>query len=103
MVAEQAVAHVSVESLCLVFVRIKDAPTARGETRRRSLLGRTNPWSPVSSSGGNSDGPKRRRRRPTVQTEGQTTQKEFSSSGNPGISSRAWCPTRLCGVCDGCC
>ena len=35
----------------------------------------------------NPDGPERRRRRPTVQTEGQTTQEEFSSSGNPGISS----------------
>ena len=33
------------------------------------------------------DGPERRRRRPTVQIEGQTTQEEFSSSGNPGISS----------------
>ena len=29
--------------------------------------GRTNPWSPVSSSGGNPDGPERRRRRPAVQ------------------------------------
>ena len=29
-----------------------------------------NPWSPVSSSGGNPDGPERRRRRPTVQIEG---------------------------------
>ena len=38
-------------------------------------------------SGGNPDGPERRRRRPTVQIEGQTTQEEFSSSGNPGISS----------------
>ena len=62
-------------------------PTARGETRERSPSGRTNPWSPVSSSGGNPDGPERRRRRPTVQIEGQTTQEEFSSSGNPGISS----------------
>ena len=60
--------------------------TARGETRERSPSGR-NPWSPVSSSGGNPDGPERRRRRPTVQIEGQTTQEEFSSSGNPGISS----------------
>ena len=66
---------------------MEGAPTARGETRERSPSGRTNPWSPVSSSGGNPDGPERRRRRPTVQIEGQTTQEEFSSSGNPGISS----------------
>ena len=66
---------------------MEGTPTARGETRERSPSGRTNPWSPVSSSGGNPDGPERRRRRPTVQTEGQTTQEEFSSSGNPGISS----------------
>ena len=38
-------------------------------------------------SGGNPDGPEQRRRRPTVQTESQTTQKEFSSSGNLEISS----------------
>ena len=44
------------------------APTARGETRERSPSGRTNPWSSVSSCGGNPDGPERRRRRPTVQT-----------------------------------
>ena len=68
------------ESLCLVFVRMEGAPTARDETRERSPSGRTNFWSPVSSSGGNPDRPKRRRRRPTVQIEGQTTQKEFSSS-----------------------
>ena len=66
---------------------MEGSPTARGETRERSPSGRTNPWSPVSSSGGNPDGPERRRRRPTVQIEGQTTQEEFSSSGNPGISS----------------
>ena len=60
---------------------MEGAPTARGETRERSPSGRTNPWSPVSSSGGNPDGPERRRRRPTVQTEGQTTQEEFRSSG----------------------
>ena len=65
-------------------MRMEGLPTARGETRERSP---TNPWSPVSSSGGNPDGPERRRRRPAVQIEGQTTQEEFSSSGNPGISS----------------
>ena len=70
-----------------MFVRMEGSPTARGETRERSPSGRTNPWSPVSSSGGNPDGLERRRRRPTVQIEGQTTQEEFSSSGNPGISS----------------
>ena len=46
----------SVESLCLVFVRMESTPTARGETRERSL-----------------DGSKRRRRRPTAKTESQTT------------------------------
>ena len=56
-----------------MFVRMEGFPTARGETRERSPSGRTNPWSPVSSSGGNPDGPERRRRRPTVQIEGQTT------------------------------
>ena len=66
---------------------MEGAPTARGETRETSPSGRTNFWSPVSSSGGNPDGPERRRRRPTVQTEGQTAQEELSSSGNPGISS----------------
>ena len=66
---------------------MEGVPTARGETRERSPSGRTNPCSSVLSSGGNLDGPERRRRRPTVQTKGQTTQKEFSSSGNPGISS----------------
>ena len=50
------------ESLCLVFVRMEGTPTARGETRERSPSGRTNPWSPDNSG-------------------------EFSSSGNPGISS----------------
>ena len=74
------------KSLCLVFVRMEGTPTARGETRERSPSDRTNSWSSVSSSGGNSDGPERHRRRPAVQTEGQTTQ-EFSSSGNPAISS----------------
>ena len=57
-------------------LRMEGAPTARGETRERSPSGRTNPWSPVSSSGSNPDGPERRRRRPTVQTEGQTTQEK---------------------------
>ena len=52
VVAEQGVAHVRVWSR-LVFVRMEGAPTARGETRERSPSGRTNPWSPVSSSGGN--------------------------------------------------
>ena len=66
---------------------MEGAPTARGETRERSPSDRTNPWSPVSSSGGNPDGPERHRRRLAVQTEGQTTQEEFSSSGNPAISS----------------
>ena len=61
-----------------MFVRMEGSPTARGETRERSPSGRTNPWSPVSSSGGNPDGPERRRRRPTVQIEGQTTQEELS-------------------------
>ena len=42
----------SVEPLCLVFVRMEGAPTARDETRERSPSGRTNSWSPVSSSGG---------------------------------------------------
>ena len=71
-----------------MFVRMEGVPTARGETRERSPSGRTNPWSPVSSSGGNPDGPERRRRRPTVQIEGQATQEEFSSSGNPRIHSK---------------
>eukprot|EP00434_Breviolum_minutum_P015132 symbB.v1.2.013345.t1/scaffold939.1/size150197/1 len=44
-------------------------------------------FSDLSFHLGNPDGPERRRRRPTVQIEGQTTQEEFSSSGNPGISS----------------
>ena len=43
------------ESLCLVFVRMEGSPTARGGTRERSPSGRTNPWSSVSSSGGNPD------------------------------------------------
>ena len=40
-----------------MFVRMEGLPTARGETRARSPSGQTNPWSPVSSSGGNPDGP----------------------------------------------
>ena len=55
--------------------------------QQRTVDGATPVLLIVSSSGGNSDGPERRRRRPTIQTEGQTTQKEFSSSSNPGISS----------------
>ena len=66
---EASCSRQSVESLCLVFVRMEGAPTARGETRERSLSGRTNSWSPVSWSGGNSDGSERRRRRLT-ETEG---------------------------------
>ena len=81
----------------------------------------------ASQPGGGPDGPERRRRRPTVQVEGQATQEEFSSPMSPGISShrgpgipveqpqqavppglggvmvRAWCPTWLCGFCDFCC
>ena len=57
------------ESLCLVFVRM--------EGRRGS----------ASQPGGSPDGLERRRRRPTVQVEGQATQEEFSSPMSPGISS----------------
>ena len=69
-----------------MFVEMEGAQTTRGEVRERSPTGR-NPFSPVSSSGGNPDGPERRRRRPTVQSEGQTAQEEFSSPVNPGIPS----------------
>ena len=41
----------------------------------------------ASQPGGSPDGPERRRRRPTVQVEGQATQEEFSSPMSPGISS----------------
>ena len=62
VVAKKEVAHIG----ALSGVCKKDTPTARDETRKRSPSGQTNPWSFVSLS--NSDGPKRRRRRPTVQT-----------------------------------
>ena len=52
----------------IISVSLRAQPTARDETRERSPTGRTNPWSPVSSSGGNPDSSERRRRRPTVQT-----------------------------------
>ena len=69
-----------------MFVRMEGQPTTRDETRERSPTGRTNPWSPVSSSGVNlrvlNDVGGRR----TVQTEGQTAQEEFSGPVNPGIS-----------------
>ena len=41
----------------------------------------------ASQPGGSPDGPERRRRRPTVQVEGEATQEEFSSPMSPGISS----------------
>ena len=41
----------------------------------------------ASQPGDSPDGPERRRRRPTVQVEGQATQEEFSSPMSPGISS----------------
>ena len=63
-------------------------PTARGKTRERSPIRSDKPLeSCFIVWRGNPDGPERRRRRPTVQTEGQTTQEEFRSSGNPRISS----------------
>ena len=41
----------------------------------------------ASQPGGSPDGPERRRRRPTVQVEGQAIQEGFSSPMSPGISS----------------
>ena len=41
----------------------------------------------ASQPGGSPDGPERRRRRPTLQVEGQATQEEFSGPTSPGISS----------------
>ena len=41
----------------------------------------------ASQPGGSPDGPERRRRRPTVQVEGQATQEEFSSPMSPRMSS----------------
>ena len=67
------------KKLCLVFVRMEGSPTTR---ERERSPGRGS----ASQPGGSSDGPERRRRRPTVQVEGQATQ-EFSSPMSPGISS----------------
>ena len=68
------------ESLCLVFVRMEGSPTTR---ERERSPGRGS----ASQPGGSPDGPERRRRRPTVQVEGQATQEEFCSPMSPGISS----------------
>ena len=63
-----------------MFVRMEGLPTAR---ERERSPGRGS----ASQPGGSPDGPERRRRRPTVQVEGQATQEEFSSPMSPGISS----------------
>ena len=63
-----------------MFVRMEGLPTTR---ERERSPGRGS----ASQRGGSPDGPERRRRRPTVQVEGQATQEEFSSPMSPGISS----------------
>ena len=63
-----------------MFVRMEGLPTTR---ERERSPGRGS----ASQPGGSFDGPEQRRRRPTVQVEGQATQEEFSSPMSPGISS----------------
>ena len=59
-----------------MFVRMEGLPTTR---ERERSPGRGS----ASQPGGSPDGPDRRRRRPTVQVEGQATQEEFSSPMSP--------------------